>query len=207
MGDFGTKLQDLAQVCFDQALKVEKDLEDAYTKQREANVNRNKDELSLARAMEADALVKRAQEQRHNFRMGVYKLEQKADALVDEYAKHLDDRYAVNPEQVDMRIVTLMNSGIMKPADYEHLYIEAEKAGNVTMMRLIGQQADKASKDYDGKDGVRLSGIAIHSREIAGGEELKGYQECVSVFKRCLNNPSLIPEWESLVGDALEELC
>ena len=204
MTKYAKKLDSLIQDTFEIIRKNENDA--AAAKDKAAHVSRKKDDVSIARAAAADAAVVEAESRLRQFKFNVFKIEQKADALLKEFENYIADEYAVKSDQVDEKTMYLLNSGLLTLHDYEKLYEAAEKQNNVTMMRLIGAAADKAGEMHNGVEGAGYSAIAIRSRQAAGGTEKELFRSIVDAFKRTINNPALIDSWDEITGGVIDEL-
>lgn len=140
---------------------------------------------------------------------GVHRYE-KAKAIMREYAKSLEDKFVVNPEQLVPATIKLMESGILKPNDYIHLFETAKQNGNITMMRLIANNASEYSRRerVHGDEAARLRTMENEARDMIGGERLNVFSGAVSAFQRRMSEPMLIDTdtWDTMVQPALESL-
>lgn len=108
----------------------------------------------------------------------------------------LDNVYAVEAAQVDPNVVTLLNSGICKTADYEKLYQQAKASGNTTMCRLIAKSAvDYAEKAPDDASSSALNAIYADS-ENAKRDDMRHYDEYCYALKRATGNPESIYRYQ-----------
>lgn len=110
---------------------------------------------------------------------------------------------AVNPADVDQSVVTLLYSGICASADFERLL---KDAGNSTMQRMILSHIEKkaASQDTDPMERRALNVLLHDGQGRMGGAVLENFDALGGVFHRCLRNPSMIPRWDDLTADAIE---
>lgn len=111
--------------------------------------------------------------------------------------------FVVNPMDVDQNIVTLLNSGICTSADFKRLL---EDVGNSTMQRLILSHIEKAatSPDTDPAERRDLNVLLHDGQGSMGGAVLESFDALGGVFHRCLRNPRMIPRWDDLTADAVE---
>lgn len=118
-----------------------------------------------------------------------FDLLRKSKEIREELSQQLDDDFAVNADDVDSNVMTLISSGILKAQDYEKLYDEASKAGNVTMMRILGKTAgDLAGKTTDSGERSALNGVYYAS--VSGKrDELQKYDEYAFAVSRGTGNP------------------
>ena len=213
---FARELDDLAAVTFAEIRRLDDDLEQAATERRETHARQGLNAEAKAAALAADAKYQAARMALHDFRMKEYRLETQARTIRDRLADALTEAAAVNPADVDNKVVFLLNSGILNVADYRRLMTDAQKAGNPTMIRLIGAAADKAAETIrDGGGGgdavtakrneTELRQLAIQSREVFGGDRLADFDALLGLFGRTLNNHDLIGQWGEIAGGVIED--
>ena len=119
----------------------------------------------------------------------------------------IESSYAADPAQLDSATVELLKSGILKASEYERLYNHAAKAGNPTMMRLIGKYANDRATDEQKNllpvDRSVLLSIAHSSRQVNGAEHLAGFHLIEDVFSRCIDNPAMINHFDELTQETI----
>lgn len=160
--------------------KAELDLEEA---QREERITRAKNreriyvELAQHNTKAKQLILQAKKDELKRVDGKRFDLLGKSNEIREELSQQLDDDFAVNADDVDTSVMALINSGILKAPDYEKLYAEASKAGNVTMMRLLGQSAgDLAEKTTD--SGERRALNVIYSASTSGKQdELQKYDD------------------------------
>lgn len=140
------------------------------------------------------------------------RLYDKAKSIKNEYAKSLDDKFVVNPEHLDQATIKLLESGVLKPNDYIHLFESAKQNKNITMMRLIA----KSAREYESQnqrnvgigEGRKLRAMENDSRQMVGGDRLTVFDGAVEAFHRRISEPKLSENstWDTLVKPALESL-
>lgn len=111
--------------------------------------------------------------------------------------------FVVNPADVNQNIATLLDSGICTSADFERLLKDAD---NSTMQRLILSHIEKTatSPDVDPAERRALNVLLHDGQGSIGGAMLENFDALGGVFHRCLRNPSMIPRWDDLTADAIE---
>lgn len=193
------KLRTEVQSYYDEYLRVKGEVEKAKLDLEEAQ----REEQSIRAKNRERVYVELA---KHNVKGKELTLQAKKDelkriqgnrfALLDksrnirnELSEELDDAFTVNADDVDSNVMTLISSGILKAQDYEKLYAEASKAGNVTMMRLLGQSAgDLAEKTTD--SGERRALNVIYSASTSGKQdELQKYDDYAFAVSRGTGDP------------------
>ena len=128
-------------------------------------------------------------------------------AIRDELAAEIEAAALANPEQVDANIMTLLQSGVLKAADYDHLMDQA--GDNVTMQRIIGKFADDAIRENglqvaNTPDAFTLRSVSNRGKMAGDYDRLEMFDSLSRVFDRCVNNPTMIDSWSELTGDAIE---
>lgn len=111
----------------------------------------------------------------------------------------------VDPAQVDGNVLALLDSGICTSADFERLLKNSD--GNATMQRLILSHIEKTatSQDIDPAERQAMNALLHDSKGRMGFSVLESYDALSGVFNRCLRNPSMIPHWDDLTADAIED--
>lgn len=111
--------------------------------------------------------------------------------------------FVVNPADVNQNVATLLDSGICSSADFERLLKDAD---NSTMQRLILSHIEKTatSPDVDPAERRALNVLLHDGQGSMGGAMLENFDALGGVFHRCLRNPSMIPRWDDLTADAIE---
>ena len=103
--------------------------------------------------------------------------------------------FLADPAQVDNATMTLINSGILKAADYEKLFNDAQAAKNVTMCRLIGQAAGNLAKTAEGNDRVALNLLSHKAESLDGNADLnadiKAFDETVFSLSLGIGNTEI----------------
>lgn len=111
----------------------------------------------------------------------------------------------VDPAQVDGNVLALLDSGICTSTDFERLLKNAD--GNATMQRLILSHIEKTvtSPDIEPAERQAMNALLHDSKGHMGFSVLESYDALSGVFHRCLRNPSMIPHWDDLTADAIED--
>lgn len=157
-----------------------------------------------AKAAKAEAVFLEAQQDVKKAQSGILAAVEQLAPLRAELAADLEAAYSVDPSQVDGNALELLKSGIMRPHEYERLYDEAAKGGNVTMARLIGRYADSAAGELGtSPEGAKLRVLADRAKSLNGSDRLAAFDHLVDVMKRCGNNPGMIDHWEALTSNTI----
>ena len=96
----------------------------------------------------------------------------KAAQIRKELISDVQAAFLADPAQVDNATMTLINSGILKAADYEKLFNDAQTSGNMTMCRLIAQAAGNVAKTASDTDRVALNMLAHKAESFDGNADL-----------------------------------
>lgn len=175
--------------------RAQLDLEDAQREEQTVRAkNREKIYVELAaHNTKAKRLFLQAKkDELRKFEENRFNLLRKSKEIRGELSRQLDDDFVVNPADVDANVVTLINSGVLKVADYERLYDEAEKSHNITMMRLLGKTCgDLADKETDAETRRMLN--SIYATSISGKQnELQRYDEYAFAVSRGTGDPQSV---------------
>lgn len=175
--------------------RAQLDLEDAQKEEQTVRAkNREKIYVELAaHNTKAKRLFLQAKkDELRKFEENRFNLLRKSKEIRGELSRQLDDDFVVNPADVDANVVTLINSGVLKVADYERLYDEAEKSHNITMMRLLGKTCgDLADKETDAETRRMLN--SIYATSISGKQnELQRYDEYAFAVSRGTGDPQSV---------------
>lgn len=126
--------------------------------------------------------------------------EWQAENVRRELESAIDDVFAAKPEDIDTATMTLLESGILRPAEYERLLTSALDAGNYTMTRLIGAAAQKASGDAAEKYGQSseltkaFRAVELLAQRIGGEVYRNNFGVLQDTLHRCLRNSALWPQ-------------
>lgn len=214
MNKYAKQLADLAEGAFREYQTISGDIEKAMedVKQIKQEISeQGKRPILIGKLAEADGRLKEARDKQRIFKINkARQYERQANEIKTAYEKYLESRYTVDPAQVDMATMALLNSGVCDVNDYERLYAEAEQSGNVTMLRIISNRAYEAgrkSNNYDGV-GTRLRILKTRAKDFVDGGRGTVFSEAVVAFNRRLQNPELIKNnvWGENVIPLLESL-
>jgi len=130
----------------------------------------------------------------------------KLAAIRQDLAAAIDTEYSAKPQDVDPATITLLQSGILTPAEYERLLDDAVEKDNATMARIIGKSAAEAAEKYNRVDpeARALNVIARRAKDSGAAAYLSAYDAVVDVVRRCLRNHAMIKSYDSLVGETVK---
>lgn len=131
-----------------------------------------------------------------------------------------NEAFALDPDAIDPGFFQLLNSGLVKPADYESLWNKAEKAGNVTMMRLIADAAGVESEAQHDKGNYKassqLSNIVARRENYTTNGVVRKFDELSYAAKLAIGDPQspsytrsvpnelFFERWDDLCSEAIE---
>lgn len=161
-----------------------------------------------ARAARAEADFLTAKEKFEAVKRGLPEKSRQLSAIREDFVAAVSDHFAADPAKLDKATLALLESGILKPGEYERLMASAEKDENFTMIRLIAAKAAEVADKAPTREGEAiLKAVAMRGRNADGADYIKAFDVgVVSLFERCLKNPSLYSSWDMLmqpVRDAL----
>lgn len=207
--EFVTRADALADETFTEYTVTKRRLEAAERKKAETPVKSGLVSAEYAvRAAKAEADFLAAKEKFEAVKRGLPEKSRQMQAIREDFVAAVNDRFAADPAKLDKAALALLDSGILRPSEFERLMANAEKDENFTMVRLIAAKAAEVADKAPTRDGEAiLKAIAMRGRNADGADYVKAFDVgIVSLFERCLKNPSLYSSWDMLmqpVRDAL----
>ena len=161
-----------------------------------------------AKAARAEADYLEAQKKYETVKRGLHEKSSQMAAIRNDFVAAVNDHFAADPSKLDKETLALLDSGILKPHEYERLMDRAEKDGNYTTMRIIASKAAEMADKAPTREGeATLKAVAMRGRNADGADYIRAFDVGVaSLFEHCLKNPSLYSSWDKLmqpVRDAL----
>lgn len=201
---YAKRLNDAAKTAFEKYQKAEKVYLAAQDRRRNLPWNATRDDKTVA-----DAAIIQAEEALNAAKGAFTAARQEMANIRGELANDLKKAYTANPEDIDSNTMELLKSGILSPDEYVALANRAISNGNNTMLRIIGNHAEKVA------DGLRddqkatetrgaLYAISSRAKDSTGSAELEAYDSLVSTFDRCSNNPAMINHWDGLTQTVVD---
>lgn len=207
--EFVTRADALADETFTEYTVTKRRLEAAERKKAETPVKSGLVSAEYAvRAAKAEADYLAAKQKFEAVKRGLPEKSRQMQAIREGFVAAVDDFFAADPSKLDKETLVLLDSGILKPREYEKLMANAEKDENFTMMRLIAAKAAEVADKAPTREGAEtLKAVALRARTADGADYIRAFDSCVvALFERCLKNPSLYSSWDMLtqrVRDAL----
>lgn len=207
--EFVTRADALADEVFTEYTVTKRRLEAAERKKAETPVKSGLVSAEYAvRAARAEADFLTAKEKFEAVKRGLPEKSRQMQAIREDFVAAVDNRFAVDPAKLDKATLVLLDSGILRPSEYEKLMANAEKDENFTMMRLIAAKAAEVADKAPTREGEAiLKAVAMRGRNADGGDFIRAFDAgVVGLFSRCLRNPALYSSWDKLmqpVRDAL----
>lgn len=160
------------------------------------------------RAARAEANYLEAKEKYETVKRSLPEKSRQMAAIRADFVAAVDSHFAADPAKLDKETIALLDSGILKPHEYERLMASAERDGNFTMMRLVAAKAGEMADKAPTREGEAiLKAVALRGRNVDGSDYIRAFDVgVVALFERCLKNPSLYSSWDMLmqpVRDAL----
>lgn len=134
------------------------------------------------------------------------------DRIRSELSEALDAHYAADPSALDSNTITLLQSGILKAADYKRFMDTAVSSGNHTMARLISKyamdaaDAEQNSAGTDTKEAQALRAVSYSCDNNPGANELHAFDVMREVYYRTSQNTAMIDNWTELTENIVENL-
>jgi len=209
--EYARKLDEMARISFEEYQGAEADYKKAEARAKEYPMRYGVvDAKYMTKSARAQADFLEAKEAytkaRNNFRgSGVQFVE-----LRNELVNAIRDEFRADPAAIDEKTIELLKSGILKGDEYIKLVEEAETANNPTMVRMIGKYAAEKANERIERYGrsdtdARYMRMAEHkSRSFTGENRIEDFDNMISLYNRCVNNPTLISFWNEWTGNAIE---
>lgn len=196
LNDFKNDLYTLAS---DYVKAHEEDKNNYETAVREYNSRpsgRLLDGISKAKAAEAEANFERAKVAHYDFK--ATKTDECLKNIEDIHSsavKHISEKFAARPSDIDGPVWDLIKSGICTPAELDSFMDSAVSKNNSTMMRLIAQyassEAEKHSENKDSEKERAYRYIAAKGKGADGSDYTESFGYYVSIIKRIIGNPAM----------------
>lgn len=210
--DYAKRLDKIAREAFEAYRKAEKAYKDAEAKARQyPKRNGFVDAQYVAKSACAQADFLAAKEAYNSAKRAFADTATQFTPIRKELAAAIDDAYSADPSALDMATLELLKSGILTGAEYVKLLRGAQDANNPTMVRLIGHYAGEAAQARAESHGMHdpdVSAMRIaqnESRTYTGGDRLEAFDNMVSLYERCIRNPSMIDHWDRFTAETVEK--
>lgn len=207
--EFVERADALADETFTEYTVTKRRFEAAERKRAETPVKHGLVSAEYAvRAAKAETDYLEAREKYETVKRGLPEKSSQLAAIRADFVAAVASHFAADPAKLDKATLALLESGILKPGEYERLMASAEKDENFTMIRLIAAKAAEVADKAPTREGEAiLKAVAMRGRNADGADYIKAFDVgVVSLFERCLKNPSLYSSWDMLmqpVRDAL----
>ena len=215
MNEHVKRMLKLADESFGEYRAIHADVVAAKEKKRsiEGQLKKfGKTPVLIGRLAECEEQLKDANARLSHYRNKADITMRKARSIMADFEKSLDLKNTVTSGEVNYATLKLLESGILNVHDYESLFNDAERSGNRTMMRIIGDRALKASKeglrtDSDRQALQRLNGRAKMANDNSDVRVI--FEGAIESFGRRLNTPELIDgntSWNDIIIPALTSI-
>ena len=200
--EFVERADALADETFTEYTVTKRRLEAAERKKAETPVKSGLVSAEYAvRAAKAEADYLEAKEKFETVKRGLSEKSREMAAIRADFVAAVDSHFAADPAKLDKGTLVLLDSGILRPSEYEKLMANAEKNENFTMMRLIAAKAAEVADKAPTREGEAiLKAVAMRGRNADGDDFIRAFDAgVVSLFSRCLRNPALYSSWDKLM--------
>lgn len=208
--EYGKRMNDIAKAAMQQyqvALSKVKNAEDIFQKESDPYKDPTRSDF------EQQAAISRAKanlyEAQHALKVAKSVMLAEVASIKSvgkELEKAVSEHFVADGSQVDSGTLELLKSGVLKSHEYISLYEKAEKAGNHTMMRIIGKYAgDVSVKAPTAELQRQMNAIANDARRMNGSEYIDRYNTFLDAYNRTANNPSMIPRWDEITDPILKD--
>ena len=208
---FAERVNEIALDARKQIMDADRELKQAEDYRMKYPRNGGTTPEYLAKAARAEADYRTAIAKRGDLRKVLSdSVERSLISIRQEMESAIEDTFAADPKQIDRDTMTLLESGILRPGEYQRFLDAAIVDKNWTMARLIGNAADKAAMSVAEKFGLtdraaqELRAVANTAQRLGGTPYLQNMEVLSDVLTRCIKNPGLWPKWEELTAPVIE---
>lgn len=208
---YAERMDALATETREKVLNAERELSEAEEARNKLAALRGTTPEYLAKMAGAEASLQIARAKRDDLRKILPDMiAREIKSIKAELEKAIDDAFSADPKAIDPATMTLLDSGIMRPAEYQRLLTAAIDDGNSTMARLIGAAAEKASEKVAEKYGntdekaQQYRAVSINAQRFGGDVYRQNFEVLEYTLTRCAHNIALWPQWESLTSEIIE---
>ena len=133
-------------------------------------------------------------------------LSAKAKEIRSRLVKDVSAAYMAIPDDVDDKLLALLNSDIISVAECKALYQKYKDAQNWTACRLLCDYAKKKWFNCDDYEKRRVADQIMLDAQVDTPESIViAFDELNDVANRCANNSGMFEHWESITQQAIEE--
>lgn len=131
------------------------------------------------------------------------------ESIRKELVEAVKKKYAADPEQIDNKTLTLLESGVLTPYDFSNLMEKAIADENHTMQSIIGNYAEKAVEKTAaayGRNSTQaqvLVAVSNLGKRDPGAERIEAFDVMTSIYGRAVKNPRMIDYWDSLTESTI----
>ena len=205
--EYGKKLDNLARQKFSEYEKVKENLDRAKKARSSFQVGFRSSPEDQLKAKRLEIEEQEAELKYKEFMKGFRSTLNQISAIRNELRQSLKNDLRLNPEDLDRNVVTLLESGICKAEEVQDLY---NRATNTTTKRYIANHAKGMFTDKTGyEDRAILYAVSSNASALEDPDKsnaMQYFDVMTDVFKRCVNNPSMIGYWGELTEDAISEM-
>lgn len=132
-------------------------------------------------------------------------------AMRAELAEAVNKKYAADPEQIDSKTLTLLESGVLTPYDFSNLMERAIKDENYTMTKLIAKHAGNAIEKTAAAYGANSPQVKMLrvTQELGksdpGVTHINAYDALLYIYDRTAKNPKMIDSWDNFTEATIKD--
>ena len=205
MTEFAERINSMATETFADMQRIEEEYKNAVAAEKAAGT----DPVKRAKA-KADYIA--AEETRRKMKQNYPgKTENTLASLRKEYEASINKDFAAKAEDVDMKLVTLLESGILSANEYRGLLETALESGNMTSARLITRAARTAAEESEKKfgyydDRTKMLRYIANFEVSSTANQLRVFDALADIIRRSVKNMALQGYWNQLSAELLEKL-
>ncbi len=202
--NFANNFDTFAREAIAHVVEIDQNLKTAESGR---NMKQQPDESSIAfraRVANADAKLEAARNAHTQMRFNYPgEVDAKTASMRTELEKAISDKFAARPADIDHDVLTLLNSGILTPAEYTRLFNEASSP---TMRRLIAHSAGEAAEKLkdDREAASVLRNVANAGVRYSGSQYLAAFDGLTDILRRTNRNPAMSKSYSNLAAPFLD---
>lgn len=177
---------------------------DAENIAEKANSQKGLNAETRMEAAVADAKLRKAREDFRNMKLNMGKIVDNVADIRKELVYAIDAEYAAKPEDIDMRTMELLHSGILAERDYTNLLNTAQ---NRTMKKLVADAFEKWVDNNNALDKVKaykLHQMITLQKQDDSRKYIDAFDYLADAAQRASRNEALFDRWDEIAGNIVE---
>lgn len=169
--------------------------------------NYNKEAYNLERQKRVLELKEASEELKEAKRSIPEKLESSIRGLRARLEQASEQYFAIDPKSLNPEVVSILDKSFITAKDLSKLMRSAEEDNNISMIRVISDQASQRAKSEErASEKMELLAIADRASNYSPRVYLESFDALSTIANRCALNTRLIDSWDSIgITKSIEE--